>query len=220
MIEHALIFSAGRGERLNPYTKYCPKPLLDVQGLPVLFWHIEKLKTLNIKTIFINHAYLGGEIKAKVRHAFPSLDIQFLSEPPGGLETGGTLAFFKQQLTNNSSDLLCINADIYCNYHFDLNTLLGDNIKAKLILIPTANSGLGGNFSLGEQGFVLSKNHPTLTFSGIAYYSKNALLELPIGRYSIRDLLFKWSSQRQIVGEVHHGFWLDIGTVETWLKAR
>ena len=217
MIEHALIFSAGRGERLYPYTKNTPKPLLEVKAQPVLFWHIEKLKALNIKTILINHAYLGGLIKEKVRQAFPDLDIQFLPEPPGGLETGGTLAFFKQQLVNNGSNLLCINADIFCDYNYDLDTQLQADIMAKLILVPKANHELMGNFNLDEAGFILNSSHPEYIFSGIAYYNHLALLQLPIGRYSIRDYLFKWSSEKQITAEVHQGIWLDIGSPDSLL---
>ena len=211
MIAHALIFAAGRGERLLPYTKNIPKPLLEVRGMPVLFWHIEKLKALNIRSIFINHAYLGGMIQQKVHKAYPELDIRFLAEPPGGLETGGTLAFFKQQLVGNGSDLLCINADIYCDYDYDLNTALHADIKAKLILIPQANTGLQANFDLDAQGFVEQSPHPTYVYSGIAYYHHRALLELPIGRYSIRDYFVKWSSQKQMTADVHLSTWVDIG---------
>ena len=220
MIEHALIFSAGRGERLYPYTKNCPKALLDVRGIPVLFWHIEKLHTLNIKTIFINHAYLGWQIKAHVRHAFPHLDIQFLPEPPGGLETGGTLGFFKHRLMHENSNLLCINADIYCDYTYDLNTVIQPTMMGKLILLPKENAAMKGNFNLDKEGYIQNSQNPKYVFAGIAYYNHLALQELPLGRYSIRDYLMKWSSQKQLVGEVHQSHWCDIGSIDTWLKMR
>lgn len=220
MIEHALIFSAGRGERLYPFTKNCPKPLLNVHGHPALFWHIKKLESLAIKTIFINHAYLGDQIKATVRATFPSLDIQFLPEPPGGLETGGTLAFFKQELTKNKADLLCINADIFTDYLFELDTQLNIDEKAKLILVPQENCELKGNFDIDNKGYILNSSHPKYVFSGIAYYHHLALLELPLGRYSIRNYLFKWIFQKEITGHIHQGIWLDIGSVDTWFKVQ
>ena len=39
----AIILAAGRGTRLQPYTDSIPKPLLDVQGRPILDWIIGAL---------------------------------------------------------------------------------------------------------------------------------------------------------------------------------
>jgi N-acetyl-alpha-D-muramate 1-phosphate uridylyltransferase len=39
----ALVLAAGRGERMRPLTDATPKPLLEVQGKPLLQWHLEAL---------------------------------------------------------------------------------------------------------------------------------------------------------------------------------
>ncbi|OXH84191.1 mannose-1-phosphate guanylyltransferase, partial [Burkholderia multivorans] len=59
----AMIFAAGRGERMRPLTDTCPKPLLEAGGKPLIVWQIERLAQAGIETIVINHAWLGAQIE-------------------------------------------------------------------------------------------------------------------------------------------------------------
>ncbi len=59
----AMIFAAGRGERMRPLTDTCPKPLLKVRGRPLITWHIVNLVRAGITDIVINHAHLGQMIE-------------------------------------------------------------------------------------------------------------------------------------------------------------
>ena len=52
----AMIFAAGRGERMRPLTDTCPKPLLAVGGKPLIVWQIEALARAGLREIVINHA--------------------------------------------------------------------------------------------------------------------------------------------------------------------
>ncbi|WP_177316835.1 sugar phosphate nucleotidyltransferase, partial [Burkholderia ubonensis] len=47
----AMIFAAGRGERMRPLTDTCPKPLLEAGGKPLIVWQIERLAQAGIESI-------------------------------------------------------------------------------------------------------------------------------------------------------------------------
>ena len=59
----AMIFAAGRGERMRPLTDTTPKPLLTVRGRPLIVWHVVNLVRAGITDIVINHSHLGHMIE-------------------------------------------------------------------------------------------------------------------------------------------------------------
>ena len=62
----AMIFAAGRGERMRPLTDSCPKPLLKVRGRPMITYHVLNLVRAGITEIVINHSFLGHMIEEEL----------------------------------------------------------------------------------------------------------------------------------------------------------
>jgi MurNAc alpha-1-phosphate uridylyltransferase len=58
----AMLLAAGRGERMRPLTDSCPKPLLRVQGKPLMQWHLEALLRGGTRQVVINTAWLEPQI--------------------------------------------------------------------------------------------------------------------------------------------------------------
>lgn len=59
----AMILAAGRGERMRPLTDYLPKPLLPVAGRALIEHHLHALALAGVRTVVINHAWLGEKLK-------------------------------------------------------------------------------------------------------------------------------------------------------------
>jgi NDP-sugar pyrophosphorylase family protein len=59
----AMLLCAGSGTRLRPLTLDCPKPMVKIQGKPLLEYHIEWLSRYGITDIAINLHYLPGAIR-------------------------------------------------------------------------------------------------------------------------------------------------------------
>ena len=56
---NAIILAAGKGERINNITSSIPKPMIEVNGKPILQHNIELCKKYGILNIFINIHHLG-----------------------------------------------------------------------------------------------------------------------------------------------------------------
>jgi MurNAc alpha-1-phosphate uridylyltransferase len=86
-----MLLAAGRGERMRPLTDTCPKPLLTVQGKPLMQWHLEALQRAACPKVVINTAWLGEQIATHFGHVFdlePTSikgDLLFKSEHLAGL---------------------------------------------------------------------------------------------------------------------------------------
>ena len=66
----AMILAAGRGERMRPLTDHTPKPLLEVQGKPLIQWCMEALVAGGVREVTINTAWLGTRISDKFLSIF------------------------------------------------------------------------------------------------------------------------------------------------------
>ena len=64
----AMILAAGRGERMRPLTDTTPKPLLHVQGKPLIQWPMEALAREGFNAFVINTDWLGEKIVTEIKH--------------------------------------------------------------------------------------------------------------------------------------------------------
>ncbi len=91
----AMLLAAGRGERMRPLTDTCPKPLLKVQGKPLMQWHLEALAQGGFSQVVINTAWLGEQIESTFGSHFGKTHIAYSHEGRdfgGALETAGGIA--------------------------------------------------------------------------------------------------------------------------------
>lgn len=88
----AIIFAAGKGTRLKPFTDHHPKALAPVDDEPVLGRVIEKLIAAGADGIVINIHHFAEQIKDFIKSKAYPVDIEFSDETDMLLETGGALA--------------------------------------------------------------------------------------------------------------------------------
>lgn len=204
----AMILAAGRGERLRPLTDSLPKPLLEVQGKPLMVHHLEALSRAGFSEIVINLSWLGEQIRALLGNgnAF-GLTIEY-SEEPEALETAGGIV---QALPLLGERFVVVNADIFTDYDF-VKLKQTDSI-AHLVLVENPRHHADGDFTLVEST-IGTEGSPRYTFSGISQYHRSFFAGLSPGKQALAPLLFAAAAKQQVTGELFHGSWSDIGTAE------
>jgi len=207
----AMILAAGLGTRMKPLTDTTPKPLLEVGGIPLIVWHIERLAHDGFKEIVINVAHLGYKIIDTLGDGSEwGVKIHYSDEQEEGcLESAGGI--IKALPLLGDETFLVVNGDIFTDYEFQEHRKLAEGILAHLILIPNPDHNPEGDFALDGNKVVDAKQY---TFSGIGYYSPHLFDGVPYGKSSTIPLLRSAMKEGKVTGELFEGEWLDIGTPE------
>lgn len=111
----ALIFAAGKGTRLKPFTDQHPKALAKVNGIPLLERNIKYLQSFGINDFVINIHHFGNQILDFLKeNNYFDANIEISDETNELLETGGGMMFARPFL-EKESHFLVMNADILTN---------------------------------------------------------------------------------------------------------
>ncbi len=207
----AMILAAGRGERMRPLTDHTPKPLLEVQGKPLLQYHIEALARAGVIDVVINIAHLGQQIVERFADgAGFGVRIQYSPEPEGALETGGGIHHALPLL--DESPFLVVNGDIFTDY--PIERLVEQHCAlAHLVLVPNPPQHPRGDFFL-HQGRLAAEGEPRYTYSGLGLYHPDLFAHCHGGRFPLAPLLRAAMPSGDISGELYTGNWSDVGTPE------
>jgi len=217
----AFILAAGLGKRLLPLTKKLPKPLIPVNGIPLLCYAFARLRQAGIHELIINTWYLGDMIAAFLAHHNNfGFDI-YLSKETELLGTGGGISRCRDLLKDT---FLLINADIICDIPLTEFIRFQENMGDISLL---AISAAGKPTVAVENDQV--KDFSNLNGTGIidSYaYTGNAILTpeifqyLPSGFSSLVTSGFiPLSAAGHLSYWTHKGWWLDVGTQQRLIDA-
>ncbi|MGS2717146.1 N-acetylmuramate alpha-1-phosphate uridylyltransferase MurU [Eionea flava] len=212
----AMILAAGRGERMRPLTNNTPKPLLPVNGKPLIVYHLEKLSSLGVSEVIINTAYLGEKIIASLGDGERwGLRIVY-SQEPYALETGGALNHALSLL--GDEPFLLVNGDVWCDLAFSriASSPLNDSV-AHLWLVNNPDHNLDGDFSLDVSTVMMKQDVlPAYTFSGLALVHPKMIADYPQRReaFALKEVFLYWISKCRLSGSLFEGDWCDVGTPE------
>lgn len=211
----AIILAAGRGERMRPLTDKMPKPLLEINGKPLIQYHVENLVRAGIVDIVINHAIFGEQIEAYLGCGNNlGAAIVYSAEGDQPLETAGGIIKALPLLGNKP--FVAVNADIWTDFPFQnlLSEINGQsNHLAHIILVENPEHNSKGDFALSD-GEACNQGEPMLTFSGISAFKPAFFEDCSSVCTPLTPMLRQAISQGRVTGSHYQGRWRDIGTPE------
>lgn len=222
----AMIFAAGRGDRMRPLTDSCPKPLLAVGGKPLIVWKIEALARAGLRDIVINHAWLGSQIEAALGDGSRfGVRIAYSAEGEA-LETAGGIAKALPLLSHDpvrGEIFVAVSGDIFCDYDFRAllpraQALAGAAAPhMHLVMVPNPAFHPRGDFALDAHGRLLLDTEPAngtrLTFGNIGLYDTRLFTDIVPGtRLAMTPIYHAGIAAGTATGERFDGRWENVGT--------
>ena len=214
----AIILAAGKGERLKPLTTLTPKPLITVAGKTLLQRNIDCLDQSGIKKIIVNGSRMGDQIESFLEnHNQSNISFDYINEGEEPLGTAGAIFNIIDKGLINDDHFWVINADIMTNFSFNA-IQLNSSVMGHIILVPNPEHNLSGDFCLEGDRVTISGNQ-RYTFSGISYFSIQCFIQSTQRYFTLADLLREHIEKEMITGQLFHGDWLDVGTVDRLAEA-
>jgi NDP-sugar pyrophosphorylase family protein len=231
----AMLFAAGLGTRLKPFTDSCPKALVEVHGRSLLERNISYLQQFGIYDVIVNVHHFAGLVETAIdkRNGYGS-KVTISDERDMLLETGGGLlkaaSFFEGE-----ENFVVMNVDILTS--LDLGKMIathrqGDAWGTLAVMKRESSRHFLFNEQMELCGWVnnttgekrMSQDADILlpfAFSGVQVLSANVFSDCPFaGKFSLVDLYLHLAKNHILKGYEHTGdIFIDVGKPDSIAKA-
>ncbi len=218
----AILMAGGKGERLRPITLNTPKPLLEIEGKPIIDYNIEALVRCGISDIAVTVNYMAEKLEAHFAKPIEGVQVKTVRED----RPLGTIGAARLVQVPVDGYTLVMNSDILTSISFEDMYLRHRNTAADItiavipyqVTVPFAILELDGDkvTSLEEK--------PSYTYfanAGIYIISNRLLRELPDARTDATDLIQQAiDAGLKVVTHPFNGSWIDIGSPADFASAK
>ncbi len=218
-----VIMAGGEGKRLRPLTKTCPKPMLPVQGKPMLEILLERCKEAGLVKFYFSVNYLKQQI---IDHFGDGsrwgVDIHYLKETQP-LGTAGALSLLPEipedpVLVLNGDVLTQVPFPALLRFHQEHQAVATICVREHETVIPYGVVRTEGTL------MVALEEKPTLTnYVNAGVYVLSPQVWKHLNREEACDMPELLESLQQSNQPIHvfpiHEYWLDVGHLETLERA-
>ena len=218
-----IIMAGGKGTRLRPHTENCPKPMLKVDGKPMLQHIIERAKTEGFSEFLISVHYLHHIIEDYFGAGEKfGVKIGYLREE-SPLGTAGALSLL---ILSSEQPFVVTNGDVITDIRYGEVLDFHNRYQAIATMAvslfewkhPFGVVQMNGVDITGFEEKPVLRSHIN---AGVYVLSPKALKELDDGMFCDMPSLFKklQTKNMPIVAYPMHEPWLDVGRPEDLKKA-
>jgi N-acetyl-alpha-D-muramate 1-phosphate uridylyltransferase len=228
-IDTAMVLAAGYGKRMRPLTENVPKPMVRLEGRPLIDHVLSRLAAAGVREAVVNVHYLADALEAHLAGRSDPPAIRIRNERETLLDTGGgvkavldrlgTSGFF---IHNSDSVWIEDGGDVLT----DLAAQWNPDAMDALLLAADARASLGyngaGDFDMDEQGRLKRRaagQTAPYVFAGVSIAHPRLFANSPDGAFSLNPLWDAAIARGRLFGARLHGEWMHIGTPEALAAA-
>jgi mannose-1-phosphate guanylyltransferase len=230
----AILLAGGEGSRLRPLTHWIPKPLLPIDGKPLLLITLERLALEGWDRVIVcvNSEFQSQfefQIRSYLRSVNSSQEV-IVSALPNSYEIGTSGEIASVIGLIHEPEFLWMNGDVLCS--FDTRSL-GAAMRGSS-LSPLGALAVSMDLDIPKGVVELDSAQPTLIRSirekptirlpnlpGIELLRRECLSEMKVGEDIHRDVLPRLISKGGVLLSVPFlGGYVDIGTVDSYERAQ
>ena len=224
----AFVLAAGKGERMRPLTNTLPKPLVPLDGKPLIDHVLNRLADAGVTRAVVNVHYLADKIEKHLAHrSAPKIIIS--DERDKLLDTGGGALRALPKLgagpfVIHNSDSVWIEG-LGSNLDRLLSGFDADQMDSLMLVAPLSASigydGLG-DFQMDATGRLTRQTGPRLApfvFAGVSIAHPRLFENAPSGAFSLNKLWDRAIDKGRLYGLRLEGIWMHVGTPDALKEA-
>ncbi len=225
-IDTAMLLAAGLGTRMRPLTQRRPKPLIEVNGMPLIDHALQRLRAHGARRVVINVHWLAEQLVDWARTRRPPPEILVSDERARLLETGGGVRHALPLLGTEAPFFVANTDSIWLDGAVPalkrLETAWDERRMDALLLLCSLNDAVGhetalGDFVMDEEGRLRraqgGERREAPVFTGLYVLHPRLFRMAPPKPAFSMNLLFDAAMRKgRLIGLMHDGRWLHVGT--------
>ena len=219
----AVVLAGGKGTRMLPYTNILPKPMLPIDGMPILEVLIRQMKRYGISEVILTVGHMAYLLESYFKdgsHYGVNICYSKEDEPLG---TAGPLSLIE----GLDETFMVMNGDVLTTLEFG-NLIKYHRDRGGVATIATHRRKV--NIDLGvvqiNDGDEIENytEKPSMNFNvsmGIYVFEPSVLAYIPKGEYlDFPDLVLKLiNAGERVISYAFEGYWQDLGNQKDYIEA-
>ena len=218
-----IIMAGGKGDRLQPFTKVLPKPLIPINNKPIIEHVIENFLKFGIKNYLLSVNFKSRVLKAYLEESKKDYIINFIEEEEP-LGTAGSLRLIKKYnigtfIVTNCDTIIDVDLNDFYSFHKKNKNDISFIVATKNFIIPYGICDLNN-----EKKFEKIREKQDFNFlvnAGLYMMEPKVIDLIPKKRvYDMNELINDAKQQGMNIGvfPIYENSWIDIGQWSEYKK--